>query len=142
MADNGVCNLSEVNVAGYIKEVRGIKVLDMHQFSNAIKLATRVGLRMTNVTLELAHWDEVQKRDRLIGVSLTGYVEAMDALGVDSTNENSIVPILHASHIDGGKYEDIKLKYFLDLANEVANGEAMAYAHEMRVPTPLLSTTV
>jgi ribonucleoside-diphosphate reductase alpha chain/ribonucleoside-triphosphate reductase len=142
LADNGVCNLSEINVAAYVIDVNGLKVLDMYKFSQAIKLATRVGLRMTNVTLELPHWDEVQKRDRLTGVSFTGYVEAMDALDVDTTNENSIVPILHASHLDGGKYEDIKLKYFLDLAREVANQEAEVYASEMRIPTPLLVTTV
>jgi adenosylcobalamin-dependent ribonucleoside-triphosphate reductase len=142
LAPNGVCNLSEVNVAAYVVERGGAKLLDLHQFAQAIKLATRIGLRMTNVTLELPHWDEVQKRDRLIGVSLTGYVEAMDALGVDSTNPKSIVPLLHASYMDGGKYDEMYLNLFLQVANEVANEEAKNYAAEMRVPVPLLSTTV
>lgn len=142
MAPNGVCNLSEVNVSAYVTERNGTKLLDLYKFAQAIKLAARVGLRMTNVTLELPHWDEVQKRDRLIGVSLTGYVEAMDALGVDSTDERSVVPLLHASNIDGGKFDEIYLGMFLKLANEIANEEAKAYAAEMRVPVPLLSTTV
>jgi ribonucleoside-diphosphate reductase alpha chain/ribonucleoside-triphosphate reductase len=142
LADNGVCNLSEVNVAAYVTEVKGTKLFDMHKFSLAIKLATRVGLRMTNVTLELPHWDEVQKRDRLTGVSFTGYVEAMDALGVDTTVPSSVVPILHASHIDGGRFDEMKLSFFLDLVNQVANDEAKGYASEMRIAAPLLVTTI
>jgi hypothetical protein len=92
---------------------------------------------MTNVTIELPHWDEVQKRDRLTGVSLTGYVEAMDAVGVDSTNELSRVPVLW-----GGYDSDITLYEFLSELNSGANTTAQEYAAEMRIPSPLLVTAV
>lgn len=142
LADNGVCNLSEVNVAGFTKVVDGRRVLDWDGFEEAIRLATRVGLRMTNVTLELPHWDAVQKRDRLTGVSLTGYVEAMDFLGVDTTDATADVPFVSSrlSHAVFG--EEMRLAILLRQANEVANNEAEQYAREMRIPVPLLVTTV
>jgi ribonucleoside-diphosphate reductase alpha chain/ribonucleoside-triphosphate reductase len=139
LANNGVCNLSEVNVAGYVKHVPGStnKYIDMASLFDAIRLAAKVGLRMTNVTLELPHWDSVQKRDRLIGVSLTGYVEAMDAVGCDTTLPYSGVPVMY-----GTEKTTIRLNEFLSQINAVANSEANAYANEMRVPVPLLTTTV
>jgi ribonucleoside-diphosphate reductase alpha chain/ribonucleoside-triphosphate reductase len=135
LAPNGVCNLSEVNVAAFVKYEDNRYRLDVEELSEAIRLATRVGLRMTNVNLELPHWDEVQKRDRLTGVSLTGYVEAMDALGVDTSNDSSLVPVVD-------DFFDVTLGSLLLTMNRVANKEAVAYASEMRIPAPLLVTTV
>jgi ribonucleoside-diphosphate reductase alpha chain/ribonucleoside-triphosphate reductase len=137
LADNGVCNLSEVNVAAFVKMHNGKKVIDLDALGWAVETATRIGLRMTNVTLELPHWDKVQKRDRLTGVSLTGYVEAMDAVGVDSTEELSRVPVLW-----GGYDSDITLYEFLAELSSGANTTAQVYASEMRIQTPLLVTAV
>jgi ribonucleoside-diphosphate reductase alpha chain/ribonucleoside-triphosphate reductase len=139
LADNGVCNLSEVNVAGFVGyDASKRPYIDFNKLADAIKLATRVGLRMTNVELELAHWDVVQKRDRLTGVSLTGFVEAMDAVGVDSSDPNSFVPIT----TEDGSYYSLLLGDFLRTLNITANEEANIYAKEMRIPAPLLVTTV
>lgn len=115
LASRGVCNLTEVNVSAFVDGI----ALHYDKLVKAVKLAVRIGLRQTNVTLDLPRWDAVQKRDRLTGVSLTGVVDAMDALGYDK--------------------EDME-----DLLNELnvkANEEAVRYAKEMRVPTPLLVTT-
>ena len=49
--------------------------LDMDGLVQAVKLATRIGLRQTNVTLDLPEWETVQKRDRLTGVSLSGILD-------------------------------------------------------------------
>lgn len=139
LADNGVCNLSEVNVAGFVGYDDSKRpYIDFNKLADAVKLATRVGLRMTNVELELPHWDVVQKRDRLTGVSLTGYVEAMDAVGVDSSEPNSFVPII----TEDGSYYSLLLGDFLRTLNITANEEANIYAKEMRIPAPLLVTTV
>jgi ribonucleoside-diphosphate reductase alpha chain/ribonucleoside-triphosphate reductase len=133
LADNGVCNLSEINMAGYVKNGK----IDYNALANAVILATRIGLRMTTVTLELPHWDEVQKRDRLTGVSFTGYVEAMDACGVDSTDETALVPILNSD----GSLMQYPLAMFLGELNKIANKAAQEYASELRIPVPLLVTT-
>ena len=114
--DRGVCNLSEVVVPNHIIDGK----IDLDSIKNAVQLATRHALRITNVTIEIPSWDIIQKRDRLLGVSLDGWCEAMDILDYDEENK-------------------IRLLHTLD---EVVQNEANMYAHEMRVPTPLLVTTI
>jgi ribonucleoside-diphosphate reductase alpha chain/ribonucleoside-triphosphate reductase len=92
---------------------------------------------MTNVTLELPHWDTIQKRDRLTGVSLTGYVEAMDSLGVDTSDPDALVPTIWGAYRTG-----VQLSVILQELNEGANFASVQYASEMRIPSPLLVTTV
>jgi ribonucleoside-diphosphate reductase alpha chain/ribonucleoside-triphosphate reductase len=119
LLDNrGLCNLSTVNLMAFVEDGQ----LNVAQVYNAIQMATRVGLRQTNVELELPDWDYIQKRDRLIGVSLTGYMDMLYAIN----KENDLV------------YQD----HLLSALNTMANTEAVNYAREMRIPTPLLVTTV
>lgn len=124
LADNGVCNLSEVNVNAFISDWNGSVRFDFSGFMDAIRLATRIGVRMATLELELPHWNKVQARDRLTGVSLTGYVQAMDALEYDTTKETW------------------ELKNLLIRANMEANQEATNYAVNLRIPPPLLVTCV
>jgi len=115
LLDNrGLCNLSEINLTAFVIETNGKKHLDFRALETAIKHAVLMGLRITTVDLELPEWDKVQKRDRLIGVSLSGIMETEDLVGT----------------ID---FESI---------NSWANYYATKYAKEMRIPAPLLVTTV
>lgn len=126
----GVCNLSTINVKSFVKEVTLLKddgtdgdtiyQLDYQGLMQAQALSTRAGIRMTCVDLELPHWDEVQKRDRLIGCSLTGWKDAMDLLGYDKDQERNL----------------------LEFLSNVARETSIKYAHILRIPTPLLDTTV
>lgn len=75
---------------------------------------------MTLVTLELPHWDQKQKRDRLIGTSLTGIKDAMDRLQYTKAQEHNLIARL----------------------GQIAREEAIRYAKEIRVPAPLLATTI
>lgn len=94
--------------------------LDKTGFYKAINTAVRIGIRMTLVDLELPEWDRIQKRDRLIGVSLTGLVDAMDALGWDKEQTEEM----------------------LYSASTYANECAVEYAFKLRIPTPLLVCTI
>lgn len=76
---DGVCNLTTVNVYAFVREDG---TLDRAGLMNAIRLSTRAGYRMTNVTLELYNWDRIQKRDRLLGISMTGYQDAVYTIGM------------------------------------------------------------
>lgn len=67
----GVCNLTTTNLLAFVEN----GVLNRAALLRATELSARAGYRMTNVTLELENWDKIQKRDRLLGVSLTGYQE-------------------------------------------------------------------
>lgn len=112
----GVCNLTTVNVTAFVSNGQ----LDLDGLREAQRLSARAGTRMTLLDLELPGWDAVHKRDRLIGTSLTGWYDAMDALGYDSEKEALLLQDLRA----------------------VSHEAARSYAHELRIPMPLLSTTV
>lgn len=116
----GVCNLTTVNVKAFVQEVNGEYHLDFGGLMQAQTLSARAGLRMTLLDLELPHWNEVHKRDRLTGTSLTGWYDAMDMLGYDKDQEAQLLEILQ----------------------RVSNDATSSYAHTLRVPTPLLITTV
>lgn len=116
--DRGVCNLSTVVLTSFLHNGK----LDMNGLSKAFRLATRIGMRQTNVTLSMPGWDEVQKRDRLTGVSMTGVMDTLDSLGIDS-NSNEAASLFN-------------------IFNKEANNEADLYSYDMRIPRPLLVTAI
>lgn len=129
--DRGVCNLTEVNLAAFVKDGE----VDYAGIKDAVNLATRIGLRQTNVTFDLPEWETVQKRDRLVGVSLDGIMDFVDAA---KWNTNSIVA--ESDDFISNVPEEFQL--LLDMIRLEANEEAREYAKEMRVPEPLLVTTI
>lgn len=136
LADRGVCNLTEVNMAGFINSTLEAGY-DYESLVSAVKLATRIGLRQTNVNLDLTEWDKVQKRDRLTGVSLSGIMDFESAVGW--VKDEGI--ILYSK--DFGTFSiSSEMAVLLDHLRKVSNQEAIVYAKEMRVPTPLLVTTI
>jgi len=138
LADRGVCNLTEVNLASFLNPNLEAGY-DHEALSQAVELATRIGLRQTNVTLDLPEWDKVQKRDRLTGVSLSGMMDFESALGWTKEGDENVL-------VFGGEWNthsiSPQLAVLLNDLQYTANAEAIRYAKEMRVPTPLLVTTV
>lgn len=122
MDNKGVCNLSTVPLTSHLYYGKYGYELDRMSLIKAYRNAVRVGLRQTNVTLSLPNWDKVQKRDRLLGVSITGEMDALDKLGWKTGDNNH--------------------KDLLTLIKTVCDKEADEYAYEMRVPRPLLVTCV
>lgn len=120
----GVCNLTTVNVMSFVKDTETdegtVSSLDFSGLAQAQALSARAGLRMTCVDLELPHWNEIHKRDRLTGTSLTGWQDAMSALGYDDKQEAQLLNVLE----------------------EIVNDENLKYSALLRIPVPLLSTTV
>lgn len=116
--DKGVCNLSGSYLPSHIKNGK----LDLVSLEKSHRLATRIGMRQTNITISLPEWDKTQKRDRLLGVSLTGVMDALDLLGWDHDSEEAL-----------NLMKDLKFW---------ACDEASRYAKEMRVPEPLLVTCI
>jgi len=109
------CNLTTINMVAFLQEDGK---LDMDGLLKAQRLSTRAGIRMTLVDLELPEWDRIHKRDRLAGCSLTGTQDAL------------------------AKYTEEERAEILTRMNHTANEEAVFYAHKLRIPTPLLVTTV
>jgi ribonucleoside-diphosphate reductase alpha chain/ribonucleoside-triphosphate reductase len=122
------CNLTTVNLCQFVmkkdatndNENLGPVYLDRQGLMNAQRLSVRAGMRMTLVTLELPNWDVKQKRDRLVGTSLTGIQDALQQLGYTQEQEHELIREL----------------------GQVAREEATRYAKEIRIQVPLLTTTI
>lgn len=125
----GVCNLTTVNVRQFVQELEILDpdgstkkewVLDLKGLEMAQALSARAGVRMTLLDLEIEHWNKVHKRDRLTGTSLTGWYDAMSLLGYDEEQEKSLLALLR----------------------QTAHDETLGYATSLRIPIPMLVTTV
>lgn len=112
----GLCNLTTVNVMAFVKD----GVLDYEGLMEAQKLSARAGYRMTCTELELPEWNSVQQRDKLLGCSLTGWQDLVNALNYDLKEQEKLLS---------------------DLKN-IARKAATEYAKELGMKEPLLITTI
>lgn len=87
LPNNGLCNLVTVNVYGFVEDGK----LNKKELLEAFELNTRAAYRMTCLTLELEHWDRVQKEHRLIGCSMTGWQDAMSVLNYDMRQQSNLL---------------------------------------------------
>lgn len=87
LPNNGLCNLVTVNVYGFVEDGK----LNKKELLEAFELNARAAYRMTCLTLELEHWDRVQKEHRLIGCSMTGWQDAMSVLNYDMKQQSDLL---------------------------------------------------
>lgn len=118
LAHQGVCNLTTQNLLSFVDELGNFL---FNAAIEAIKLLTRVGSRITLVDMWDKDWDYVQKRDRLLGVSLTGIVEAYNAL-----NDT----------------EKLNWEYYITELRKAARTEADLYHDALGIPRSYLVTTL
>ncbi len=90
----GVCNLTSVNVMGFVDEDNQ---LDREALLEAQSLSARSGYRMALIEFELPEWDQINKRDRLIGTSLTGWQDMKNAVGLTAEEEAKLLSQLRNS---------------------------------------------
>lgn len=113
----GVCNLTTINVTAF---VNSDGILDEEALLKAQRLSARAGYRMTMLELELPQWDKIQKRDRLLGCSLTGWQDMVNLVGLEKEQEAALLRKLR----------------------ETARNAADEYAKELGQNAPILVTTV
>lgn len=111
-----MCNLTTVNVLSFVHNGK----LDKNKLFEAQRLSLRVGFRMTFLDLELDQWDIKQKRDRLVGCSLTGWQDMVNATKMTKEKESELRKKLR----------------------DIVHQEAEYYAKQLGVEPPLLMTTV
>lgn len=118
LLDNkGLCNLTTVNVFAF---VRPDGSLDTNGLLRAQRLSARAAYRMTCVELEIPNWDSTQQRDKLLGCSMTGWQDMVNAVGLNRDDQIEILKKLR----------------------NVARHEADIYASEIGEGAPILVTTV
>lgn len=82
--DKQVCNLAEVNLLAFVDENGHV---DMEGLYEAQRLSARLAYRMACVTLELPAWNEKNRRDRLVGCSITGVQDFFNQARITSREE-------------------------------------------------------
>ncbi|MFM6151605.1 MAG: hypothetical protein ACKPE3_01185 [Sphaerospermopsis kisseleviana] len=87
--DRQSCNLTTGNVKScvYWDEETHTYMFDWEKWFKVICLVTRLGCRITLASQWHPEWDKIQKRDRLLGVSMTGVMDAFDLLGWDEQQQ-------------------------------------------------------
>jgi ribonucleoside-diphosphate reductase alpha chain/ribonucleoside-triphosphate reductase len=104
LGNNGFCNLTTLNVYAFI--VRG--ELDKYALFEAQKLSTRVGIRMTLPEIELPKWNESNKKERIIGCSLTGWHDMVNELKMTKEDEKNLLRWLREiSHKEAEEYSKV-----------------------------------
>lgn len=116
LADRGLCNLSTVNMLAFVENGK----LNKKKLYRAFELSARLGFRMTLPELEIERWNAQQEKDRLIGCSLTGYYDMVDAVGM--TKEEQV--------------------HLLKKLKRVVRKTVDSYARALGVNPSLLATTV
>lgn len=114
--DKGVCNLSTTNAMAFVNDNK----FDVDGFVTTLRRNVEACMHMTLIDLELPEWDATQKRDRLLGISITGWKDAMGSINASAEDEKGI----------------------LRIAGDAIRQHTTAYADALQVNRPLLSTTV
>ena len=109
------CNLVTNNLLSFVEGGK----LNMADLVETIKMSTRVAIRMTLVDLELEEWDKAMKKDRIIGVSLTGVMDMCNAVGFEN------------DHLAG----------LLSYLRQMVHDEGEKFSKELGIKTPSLMTT-
>ena len=113
---HGLCNLTTVNVMAFVHD----GTLDKDGLLEAQRLSARAGYRMTCRKLELHRWNLVQQRDRLIGCSLTGWQDMVNATSMSRDQQAAL----------------------LDEMRETVHQAAQEIAARLGSSAPLLATTL
>lgn len=117
LLDNkGLCNLTTLNVFAFVEDGK----LDTANLLKAQRLSARCSYRMTCVELELPLWNNVQQRDKLLGCSVTGWQDMVNATQMTRDEQAQLLRTMR----------------------DVAKKEAEMYAAELGGRVPLLVTTV
>lgn len=113
----GLCNLTTINVFAFVREDG---TLDLDGLLEAQRLSVRAAYRMTCVELEMPAWDAIHQRDKLLGCSLTGWQDMVNALDLDRDGQKKV----------------------LEQLRKAAHEEAERYSGEIGTNPPILVTTV
>ena len=93
---HGLCNLTTLNVMAFVHDGK----LDEKELLEAQRLSARAGYRMTCRELEIHRWNQVQQRDRLLGCSLTGWQDMVNATGLDREGQIELLKKLRQTAHD------------------------------------------
>lgn len=91
MDSDSFCNLVTINLMAFVKDGK----LDKESLYEAQRLNARMSYRVTLPELELANWNKIQKRDRLLGLSVTGWMDMVNATKITEQEQRELLRNLY-----------------------------------------------
>ena len=82
------CNLVTINCMAFVDNNGK---LDVESMVNAQRLNARLSYRVTLPVLELPKWNAIQVRDRLLGLSLTGWMDMVNATKLNEQQQRELL---------------------------------------------------
>jgi adenosylcobalamin-dependent ribonucleoside-triphosphate reductase len=154
LSSQGVCNLTSLNMVSFVNDDNEL-MLD--ELLEAQRMSARAGYRMASVDFELNDWDNINKRDMLVGLSVTGWQDTMNLLGWNDFNlpsseeyeelleeykgnEKDLVDTISEMIRTSENYK--KQAELMKKMRETGQNAANEIAEEHGTPEPLLVTTV
>lgn len=113
----GFCNLSSTPLPLFVVDGE----LDKVSLEECLRLITRFAIRQTLVKISLPAWNEIQEKERLIGVNVCGWWEAFDALDI---------------HVNSQAANEIRA-----FCKKIVHDECDSYSAHLGISRPLLATT-
>jgi len=105
----GVCNLTSLNVMSFVEDGK----LNKEAMFRAQELSARAGYRMATIEFELPEWGYINDRDRLIGMSITGWQDMANAIGLTKEGEAELLSEL----------KDVAHRAAKEIADELGGNE-------------------
>lgn len=93
------CNLTTINVMGFVDKGE----LNIKALLQAQKLSARAGYRMASIEIELPKWNKNLIRDRLLGCSITGWQDMVNATNMPKDEEIRLARTLALIAVNAGK---------------------------------------
>ena len=115
LSDKQMCNLVTLNTLSCVENEK----LNIEKLLKIQRLSARIGFRMTCVEFELHDW-KLQQEEKIMGMSLTGWQDMVNAANLSEEEEISILK---------------QLKF-------TAHDEVKKIATELNLPAPKLITTI
>ena len=97
------CNLTTINAMSFVNDGQ----LDLVGLLKAQRLSARAGYRTALLELELPKWNKMQKRDRLIGCSFTGWQDMVNATNMSVDDQIDVaIELRNAARTAADRYAD------------------------------------
>jgi ribonucleoside-diphosphate reductase alpha chain len=114
----GVCNLSSINLAAFVKERQGEMVFDYDELARI----TAIGVRFLDNAVDAEQYlypeiEQTQKRERRLGLGTTGLADALIKLKLRYGSEESLEVIEKIYRL----MRDVAYEASVDLAKEKGN---------------------
>lgn len=84
---NSFCNLVTLNCMAFVEDEK----LNKEKMLEVQRMNARMSYRVTLPTLELPRWDAMQKRDRLLGLSITGWMDMVNATNLSEKEQRQLL---------------------------------------------------